>query len=221
MVSRCARTARLRNDAREAKGHAVSEQAIGGGAETAGRPGPRDFADVDTSEGYVDLGSLLVPVIEGMQLQAKVAPDGRTVQQVIIVAGASGLQVTVAAAPKSGGVWDEVRSDIRTDLERHKASVEERATRYGTELQARYPVTMPDGSRAITPMRIIGREGPRWFARIDMLGRATADEDEGHRLEGVIDRLVVRRDGRPRPRLELLPLHVPQTSEEGGTDAGR
>lgn len=187
--------------------------------EWAGEPGPRDFDEVDTSEGYVDLGSLLVPVIHGMQLQAKVAPDGRTVQQVIIVAGTSGLQVTVAAAPKSGGVWEEVRSDIRADLERHKASVGERRTRYGTELEARYPVTMPDGSQAVTPMRIIGREGPRWFARIDMLGRATADEQEGRRLERVIDRLVIHRDERPRPRLELLPLHVPAPGADGGPGA--
>ena len=68
---------------------------------------------------------------------------------------------------------------------------------------------MPDGRSATSRMRIIGREGDRWFARIDIIGPAAADAESGIEIEKVIDRIVVHRDDHPRTRLELLPVHLP------------
>ena len=73
---------------------------------------------------------------------------------------------------------------------------------------------MPDGSRATSRMRVIGREGPRWFARIDLLGPAAQDLEAGAELEKIVDRMVVVRDDAPRARLDLLPLHVPEGAVE-------
>lgn len=177
-------------------------------------PGPRSPEEVDTSRGYVDLGSLLVPAVPGMQLRTQVADDKRTVLRVLLVVGNSGIQVSVAAAPKSGGVWDEVRDQIRRGMEADGATVTDVRTRYGDELLADLLVTLPDGSRATSRMRVIGREGPRWFARIDLLGPAAQDLEAGAELERIVDRLVVVRDDAPRARLDLLPLHVPEGAVE-------
>ena len=178
------------------------------------RPGPRDASEVDTSRGFVDMGSLLIPAIRGMQLRTQLAKDGRTVLRALLVLGASGVQVSLAAAPKSGGVWDELREQIRQGMEADGAHVEAVHTRYGEELLADLLVTLPDGSRAKSRMRIIGREGPRWFARIDVLGPAAQSLGAGEQIEKVIDRLVVARDDQPRARLDLLPLHVPEGAVE-------
>ncbi|QPK81979.1 DUF3710 domain-containing protein [Schaalia sp. ZJ405] len=174
-----------------------------------GTPGPRSAHEVDLSEGYIDLGSILIPTVKGMQLRTQVADDKKTVLRILIVLGVSGIQMSVAAAPRSGGVWDEVREEIRSQLTTDGAKVEDLTTRYGAELLADVPVEMPDGRAATSRMRIIGREGPRWFARIDIIGPAADDDEAGAEIEKVIDRIVVRRDDQPRARLDLLPLHLP------------
>ena len=177
-------------------------------------PGPLDGNDVDTGSGYVDLGSLQVPAVQGLQVRAELAADKKTVQRVQLVLGQSGLQVQLAAAPKSGGVWDEVRAGIREGLESQGGQVVEQQTRYGTELTATLPMDMPDGTKGAVPIRIIGREGPRWFARIDVMGPATHDEEAWLPLQDVLDRLVVKRGTEPRPRLDLLPLSLPSAAVE-------
>ncbi|WP_075889699.1 DUF3710 domain-containing protein [Actinomyces provencensis] len=177
-------------------------------------PGPRTPDEVDTGSGYVDMGSLLIPAVPGMQLRTQVAQDKRTVLRALVVLGASGIQISVAAAPRSGGVWDEVREQIRSGMESDGATVVPTTTRYGEELLADMLVTLPDGSRATSRMRVIGREGPRWFARIDVLGPAAQTPEAGAEVEKVIDRLVIVRDDLPRARLDLLPLHVPEGAVE-------
>lgn len=177
-------------------------------------PGPRTPDEVDTTTGYVGMGSLLIPAVPGMQLRTQVAQDKRTVLRALVVLGASGIQISVAAAPRSGGVWDEVRDQIRTGMESDGATVVPSTTRYGEELLADMLVTLPDGSRATSRMRVIGREGPRWFARIDILGPAAQTPEAGAEVEKVIDRLVIVRDDLPRARLDLLPLHVPEGAVE-------
>ena len=151
-------------------------------------PGPRNYGEVDTTDGYVDMGSILFPAVQGMQLRTQVADDGTTVLQILVVLGSSGIQMSVAAAPRSGGVWEELLVDM--------------------------PMQMPDGRSATSRMRIIGREGDRWFARIDILGPAAATAEAGTDIEKVIDRIVVRRDDYPRTRLELLPVHLPAGAQE-------
>ena len=56
-------------------------------------PGPRNYGEVDTSDGYVDMGSILFPAVQGMQLRTQVADDGTTVLQILVVLGNSGILV--------------------------------------------------------------------------------------------------------------------------------
>ena len=183
-------------------------------AEIWSQPGPRNYKDVDTSEGYVDMGAILLPSRPGMQLRTQVADDGTTVLQILIVLGNSGIQMSVAAAPRSGGVWDELRDEIRAGFEKQGAKVADIRTRYGAELLVDMPMKMPDGRSATSRMRILGREGDRWFARIDIIGPAAANAESGLEIEKVIDRIVIRRDEQPRTRLELLPVHLPAGAQE-------
>lgn len=172
-------------------------------------PGPRTPEEVDTTVGYIDMGSILLPAIKGMQMRTQVADDGVSVLRVLLVLGDSGLQISAAAAPRSGGVWEEVRSQILEGLSADGAHYEEVGGRYGTEVYADIPVELPDGRKATSRMRIIGREGDRWFSRIDILGPAAAGPETGGQIERILDRIVIVRDAQPRARLDLLPIHVP------------
>ncbi|WP_076463631.1 DUF3710 domain-containing protein [Actinomyces mediterranea] len=177
-------------------------------------PGPRSAAEVDASVGYIDMGAILLPAVKGMQLRTQVADDKKTVLKILLVLGDSGVQISAAAAPRSGGVWDEVRAQIREGLESDGATVTETEGRYGDELYADVPVQMPDGRQATSRMRIIGCEGPRWFSRIDILGPAAQSAEAGKEIEKIIDRIVIVRDDKPRARLDLLPIHVPTAAVE-------
>ena len=172
-------------------------------------PGPREESEVDTSSDYIDLGALRIPAVRGMQMQAQMAQDGHSVVRLMLVLGTSGLQLSVAAAPRSGGVWDELREQIAEAYRADGAQVSERETRYGTELLVDAPAELPDGSTGTARSRVIGREGDRWFVRIDILGEAALGGEPGSDFEELIDRIVVVRGDVPMARLDLLPLHMP------------
>ena len=42
-------------------------------------PGPREEDEVDTSVDYVDLGSLRIPAVPGMQIRAQAGEDGKSI----------------------------------------------------------------------------------------------------------------------------------------------
>lgn len=173
------------------------------------QPGPRSAYEVNHSIGYVDMGSVKLPLVPGMQIQTHMADDRQTIIRILVVIGNSGVQISVAAAPKSGGVWGEIYPGIISSMRADGATVKEVEGRYGVEIRANVPIVAQDGVKAIQNMRVLGIEGERWFARIDLLGPAAVDPEAGRNLERFIDRIVVVRDDKPRARLDLLPITAP------------
>src|SRR4029079_1063181 len=75
--------------------------------------GPRDVAEVDDTSALLDLGSLLVAPTDGMELRLELnEEDGEHVVGVTALIGESAVQVQAFAAPRSEGIWDEVRAEI-------------------------------------------------------------------------------------------------------------
>lgn len=180
--------------------------------------GPRDSDGQGPPAGYVDLGSLFVPPIPGMQVRAQFEADGTTLHRIQLILGTSGIRVSVAAAPRSGGVWTELRDRLAASVTSQGGTVEESQGRYGTELDARLPVELPGGKRGFTPTRFIGIEGPRWIIRLDIQGAAAAgDQEQMEACNQVIDQLVVNRGSDPRVRLSLLPLQLPKDTSQTAT----
>lgn len=133
----------------------------------------------------------------------------KTVQGVQVVLDGSSLQMQAFAAPRTDGIWDEVRAEIRTQVTGQGGSVEELDGPFGTELLARLPVRTPDGRTAHRPFRFLGTDGSRWFLRGLLSGRAAVDPEAARRLEAVFAGVVVVRGTEARPPRELLPLHLP------------
>ncbi len=181
------------------------------------RVGPLDSEGHGPPQGYVDLGSLYVPPVPGMQVRALFEADGKTLHRIQLILGTSGIRISVAAAPRSGGVWDELRGQLMESVEKQGGSHQEVEGRYGMEILARLPVELPNGARGFTPTRFIGVEGPRWVVRLDVQGAAAAGDPEQVAIcDAVIDRLIVNRGGEPRVRLSLLPLQLPKDVSPAG-----
>ena len=177
--------------------------------------GPKDSHGGLCPDGYLDLGSLYVPALPGIQLRAQFEDDKKTLRRILLVTGTSAIQLSVIAAPRSGGVWAELREQIAASIAQTNGACESVDTIYGTELAARIPARLPDGSEGLQPLRIIGIEGPRWLLRVDLQGLAAADDATARtQCEEVIDRIIVNRGAEPRVRMEMLPLTLPSPSKK-------
>jgi hypothetical protein len=170
--------------------------------------GPYDRDQAPDGVERLDLGSLQIPAVAGVEVRVQADPDGQ-VQQVILVYGESALQLGVFAAPRSEGIWDEVREDIRKQLSTDGVAAEEADGDYGAELRAR--VRTPDG---VTDLRFVGVDGPRWMVRGVFQGPAAADPEAAGPLLECLRGLVVDRGAEAMPVREPLPLRLPREMAE-------
>jgi hypothetical protein len=176
-------------------------------AEPGPTTGPFDVADAPDAE-RLDLGSLKVPVPPGVELRVQADPDGQ-VQQVLLTSGESALQLGVFAAPRTEGIWDEVRADIRKQLFTDGVAAEESDGEYGVELRARIRAT-----EGMTDIRFIGIDGPRWMVRAVYQGAAATDPAAAGPLATALHGLVVDRGSEAMPVRDPLPLRLPREVAE-------
>lgn len=180
-----------------------------------GRPsGPWDSDDVpDDGVQRLDLGALQVPVPEGCEVRVDVQDD--QVVAATVVDGRSALQIHGFAAPRSEGIWDDVRQEIADSLRQGGGSAEETDGPFGRELRARIPTMEPTPGQQmqgqqLQPARFLGVDGPRWFLRGLMTGAASTDPNQARILEGVFRGVVVVRGGEAMAPRDLLPLRLPR-----------
>ncbi len=166
--------------------------------------GPYDVLEAPDDVERLDLGSLQIPAIPGVEVRVQANPEGQ-VQQVVLVNGANALQLGVFAAPRTEGIWDEVREDIRKQLFADGVAAEEIDGDYGVELRSR--VRTPDG---LTDIRFVGIDGPRWMVRGVYQGPVAADPSLAGPLADCLRGLVVDRGIEAMPVREPLPLRLPR-----------
>jgi hypothetical protein len=186
---------------------AYGDGAYGDGAygdAARGRVGPYDQSEAPQGVQRLDLGALLIPAVDGVEVRVQANPDG-AVQQVVLVNGRNALQLGVFAAPRSEGIWDEVRTEIRKSLFNDGVAAEEVDGEYGVELRAR--VRTPEG---LTDIRFVGVDGPRWMVRGVYQGPAAADPAQAGPLAHCLQELVVVRGQEAKPVREPLPLRLPR-----------
>ena len=75
--------------------------------------GPYDADELDSTEGRVDLGALLLLPVEGTELQLQVDEASGNVQSVMFTGPEGALELKVFAAPRNGDLWSEVRPRSR------------------------------------------------------------------------------------------------------------
>ena len=180
--------------------------------------GPYDAADAPAGVERLDLGSLLIPAADGVEVRVQANPDGQ-VQQVVLLNGESAAQVGVFAAPRTDGIWDEVRTEIRDQISADGHQVEEVDGEHGVELRARL------GNPGPGQLRFVGFDGPRWMVRVVYQGPVATDPAAAPQLTRCVRGLVVQRGKEAMPVREPLPLRLPREIHDharhtAGTDEG-
>ncbi|WP_077488672.1 DUF3710 domain-containing protein [Sinomonas mesophila] len=186
--------------------------------------GPFDASEASTDTGYVDLGSILVRPTEGLQLRLELEEATQRVVAVTMDLSGSSLQLQAFAAPRSEGLWGEIRAQIAQSVASQGGTVEEAEGAFGTELLARLPVESSGERRTYRAARFMGVDGPRWFLRGVIGGPAAEDHGASAALEELFRNIVVDRGESPLPPRELLPLRIPaeaaQHEANGAPGAG-
>ncbi len=174
--------------------------------------GPWDIAEVDVAddESYVDLGGLIVKGRPGFEVQIPPDPKTGDPAAVVFVNDEAALELRAFAAKRSGGLWEEVRSDIAGEASRLKGECEVHDGRHGSELRLKVPAKTSEGADAVQPSRIVGVEGPRWFLRGTFYGKAALEPDDDGVLESAFRDVVVRRGDGPMAPREALPITIPE-----------
>ncbi|HEY9304663.1 MAG TPA: DUF3710 domain-containing protein [Mycobacterium sp.] len=165
--------------------------------------GPFDIEDFDDAAaaeaGRLDLGSVLLPMPASAQLQVELTESG--IPSAIWVVTPNGrFTVSAYAAPKTGGLWREVASELADSLRKDGAAVSIQDGRWGREVV---------GS-ATGVVRFIGIDGYRWMIRCVVNGSAeTIDALTEEAREALVD-TVVRRGDTPLPVRTPLQVALPE-----------
>jgi hypothetical protein len=191
----------------------LEEAGLDAGDAVAG--GPWDVHDegVPPTE-RLDFGSLRVPVTEGCEVQVSMADDQAA--WVTVVRRDSGLQLQAFAAPKTGGLWADVRQEIAAEVAKAGGRSEEADGPFGVEVHARIapPEPVPGAPAGLHPVRFLGVDGPRWFLRGVISGPAARRNDVAAPLEQVFADVVVVRGDHPVPPRDMLEIRLPAEALE-------
>jgi len=171
--------------------------------------GPWDVSDVDDEVMRLDFGALKVPAIDGMEVRVDV-DDAGAVAAVAVALDDSVLQLQAFAAPRTDGLWDEVRAEMVDGIRGSGGRVSEAQGPFGTELRAQLPAEGPDGKPSGTqPVRFLGVDGPRWFLRAVVTGPGAADPAAADQVHALFRGVAVARGDEAAPPRELLTLRLP------------
>jgi hypothetical protein len=171
--------------------------------------GPYDISEAPEGVERLDLGSLHIPVVDGVSVRVQANDDG-VIQQIALMQDDSALMLSVLAAPRNESIWDEARAEIRKELGAGGGSVVDIPHgEFGAELRAR--IKTPEGE---VELRFVGVDGPRWLVRAVFQGPAALDPAAGPLLLDSLHGLVVDRGREAMPVMDVLPLRLPREIAE-------
>ncbi|MEO9328639.1 DUF3710 domain-containing protein [Gordonia aurantiaca] len=148
---------------------------------------------------HLDLGSVLVPVVEGGQVTVEMSEDHQP-QNVYLVTPIGRISVSAFAAPKTPGLWREVVRELAESLRDSGAATSVEDGHWGREV-----VAEADGATH----RFIGVDGPRWLVRCVGSGPSESADDLARLSRAVLAETVVRRGSEPYPPRDPLPIVLP------------
>lgn len=172
--------------------------------------GPFDVSECPEMDGRLDLGPLRIPARQGMEMRLDVEQGSTKMVGLTCVLGADRVQIQVFAAPRSSGIWGEIRAALAEGITGTGGSVQTAEGVFGPELRARMPGRAADGRVAYSPARFLGVDGPRWFLRVVVNGPSASDDASLTDVLTFVRGVVVDRGEEPKPPRELLELKPPQ-----------
>lgn len=203
---------KFRRKSEPAEAADTTETAEVDGVDAAGSPGgPHDIDDLAADDAVVriDLGSILVEPVDGLELRLQVDDDTQAVQAVMLAGPEGAVELRAFAAPRNGDLWSEIRPKIAAEYAQRGGTASTQEGRFGTELVCELSVRTDDGRTGNQASRVVGINGARWMLRATFLGRPAVDAEAAELWESAVERLVVRRGTQAMRVGAELPLVLP------------
>jgi hypothetical protein len=163
-----------------------------------------DFDDPAVAElARLDLGSVLIPMPDGGQLQVELTETG-VPSAVWVVTPNGRFTIAAYAAPKTGGLWREVAGELADSLRKDSAQVSIKDGPWGREV-----VGIASGV-----VRFIGVDGYRWMIRCVINGPHETIEALEQEARAALADTVVRRGDTPLPVRTPLAVQLPEPMVE-------
>ena len=183
--------------------------------------GPYDISELDGEhelEGTaelprIDLGAMVLAGLPGAELRLQVSEESQQIVSAMLIHGDSALELGAYAAPRSGGLWSELREEIMASATEVGGSASLAEGPFGVELRRLIPVTTPEGEQGYQPSRMWVAEGPRWLLRGIVYGQAALEDGMDSPVAEMLTAfrsVVVRRGDEAMAPGDLLPLTMPQ-----------
>lgn len=153
----------------------------------------------------IDLGSVKVPVPDGSQVQVEMDPEAGGVRAVHVVTEQGQITVSAYAAPRSGGLWREVSSELADQLRADGAKVTIGRGVWGLEISA----IIGD-----VALRFVGVDRPRWMLRGVIAGPQSEAAGAVEVLREIVRRTIVDRGDAPMPVRTPLTITLPEAVAE-------
>ncbi len=170
--------------------------------------GPLDDSEANAVRPYVDLGGVKIVPRADLQLRLEVEEGTNRVVAVAMDYAGSTLQVQPFAAPRTSGLWAEIRDQIVDQIQKQGGTTRIAPGPFGPEVLAQIPANV-DGETGSRLVRFVGVDGPRWFLRGVISGEAAVDPEAASYVEDLFRSVVVVRGNTPMPPRDLIPLHMP------------
>ena len=156
-----------------------------------------------------------------MQLRLEMAENQQVIAATVVARQQSAVQLQAFAAPRSEGIWEDVRREIFQRGSRARAAPWTSGARAPSASSSarQVPVQAPDGSRGVQLVRFIGVDGPRWFLRGVVSGQGAVQPQEARAIEHVFRDTVVNRGGTPMAPRDPIPLKMPTEAQKGFEEA--
>ena len=148
---------------------------------------------------------MLIPENEAAELAVEVNQQG-VPTMVWMVTSNGRYNVTAYAAPKTGGLWREVVTEVAESLRKEAAEVSIEDGPWGREVVG----LMTNGPEPVV-MRFIGVDGYRWMVRGAAIGSPENAEAIARDLRNALSDTVVRRGDTPQPVRNMLPLQLSES----------
>lgn len=176
--------------------------------------GPLDESEANPVRPYVDLGGIKILPREGLQLRLEVEEGSKRVVAVGLDYAGSTLQVQPFAAPRSTGLWHEIRQQIAEQIAKQGGTTKLTTGVFGPELLAEIPAIAPGQAGSKRLARFVGVDGPRWFLRGVIAGEGVVDPEAAAKIEDLFRSIVVVRGSSPMPPRDLIPLQMPKSGAQ-------
>lgn len=174
--------------------------------------GPLDEAEANPARPYIDLGGLKVLPREGLNIRLEIEESTKRVVAAGLDFADSSLQVQPFAAPRTAGLWHEIREQIAAQITSQGGQITLRDGAFGPELLAQIPVVADGQPVQMRLARFIGVDGPRWFLRGVISGAGAVDPVAAEQIDDLFRSIVVVRGSTPMPPRDLIPLKMPAGS---------